>query len=77
MFTGNSSFIILSFHYTHDNHSFRIGRTGRVGNTGRATSFFDFNTDGGIVHGLVKILSEAKQPVPDWLTGGRRYGGGF
>ena len=27
---------------------FRIGRTGRVGNTGRATSFWDHMTDGGI-----------------------------
>jgi len=56
----------------------RIGRTGRVGNTGRATSFFDFNTDGGIVSPLVKMLTDAKQPVPDWLGGsaGRR-GGGF
>ena len=45
----------------------RIGRTGRVGNTGRATSFFDSNTDGGIARGLVKVLTDAKQPVPDWL----------
>merc|ERR1712114_123586 len=61
----------------------RIGRTGRVGNTGRATSFFDFNADGELVKPLVKILTDAKQPVPDWLAGGgsgsgmggRRFGG--
>merc|ERR1711973_493197 len=59
----------------------RIGRTGRVGNTGRATSFIDFNTDGDIIQPLVKVLTDAKQPVPDWLAGGgsgmggRRYGG--
>jgi len=62
----------------------RIGRTGRVGNTGRATSFIDFNTDGDIINPLVKVLTDAKQPVPDWLAGGgsggcgmggRRYGG--
>jgi len=52
----------------------RIGRTGRVGNTGRATSFFDFNTDGGIVRELVNILTDAKQPVPDWLGGGASRG---
>jgi len=57
----------------------RIGRTGRCGNTGRATSFVDFNTDGDIVRDLIPILNDAKQPVPDWLggggMGGRRYGG--
>ena len=54
----------------------RIGRTGRVGNTGRATSLWDWNTDGGIQRELVNILSDAKQPIPDWLAvggGGRRY----
>jgi len=58
----------------------RIGRTGRVGNTGRATSFFDFNSDRDIVQPLVKILTDANQAVPDWLAGGgmdgRRFGGG-
>merc|ERR1719348_2441005 len=59
----------------------RIGRTGRCGNTGRATSFVDFNTDGNIVRALIPILNDAGQPVPDWLggggggMGGRRYGG--
>jgi len=53
----------------------RIGRTGRVGNTGRATSLWDWNTDGGIQRELVKILTEAKQPVPDWLGGGSGSGG--
>jgi len=55
----------------------RIGRTGRVGNTGRATSFFDFNTDGGIVADLVKMLTDAKQPVPDWLGGSAGRRGGY
>merc|ERR1712154_569840 len=48
----------------------RIGRTGRVGNTGRATSYWDWNTDGGIQRELVNILSDAKQPIPDWLAMG-------
>ena len=49
-----------------------------MGNTGRATSFFDFNTDGGIVSDLVKMLMDAKQPDPNWLGGaaGRRGGHG-
>lgn len=45
----------------------RIGRTGRVGNPGRATSFFDSSVDSPIASQLVQILSDAQQVVPDWL----------
>jgi len=34
----------------------RIGRTGRCGNIGRATSFFDPVTDSALARPLVKIL---------------------
>jgi len=51
----------------------RIGRTGRVGNTGRATSFFDMGDDHGIARDLVGMLRKAGQPVPDWLGSGRFY----
>lgn len=53
-----------------DEYVHRIGRTGRVGNRGRATSFFDSNVDGPLVTDLVKILKQAGQPVPDWLISG-------
>lgn len=44
----------------------RIGRTARIGNGGRATSFFnDRNEDIGV--DLVKILLESKQEIPDFL----------
>lgn len=44
----------------------RIGRTGRIGNKGVATSFFnDRNED--LAPDLVKILLESKQTVPDFL----------
>ncbi|KAL6712415.1 hypothetical protein ACN47E_000292 [Coniothyrium glycines] len=44
----------------------RIGRTARIGNEGRATSFFnDRNEDIG--EDLVKLLLESKQEVPDFL----------
>ena len=33
----------------------RIGRTGRVGNTGRATSFFDERENAGLARPLVKV----------------------
>jgi len=45
----------------------RIGRTGRVGNTGRATSFYERNTDLEIAKGLVVMLSQCGQSTPDWL----------
>ncbi|XP_043481590.1 ATP-dependent RNA helicase vasa-like isoform X1 [Leptopilina heterotoma] len=52
----------------------RIGRTGRVGNKGRATSFYNHEKDSPLAEALVKILRQAGQPVPDFLGGsGRGY----
>lgn len=63
-----------------DDYVHRIGRTGRVGNKGRATSFYDMEADAGIAADLVKILTQAEQNVPDFLegmsTGGASFGGG-
>lgn len=62
-----------------DDYVHRIGRTGRVGNKGRATSFFDMENDSAIAGDLVKILTQAGQQVPDFLQGmsggGGSYGG--
>ncbi|KAI9227299.1 MAG: P-loop containing nucleoside triphosphate hydrolase protein [Piptocephalis tieghemiana] len=70
-----------------DDYVHRIGRTGRAGNMGIATSFFNRGNK-GIVRDLVELLSEANQEVPPWLEtvareasfgrggGGRRGGGG-
>ena len=47
-----------------------------MGNTGRATSFFNFKFDRGIVHDLTRVVTDAKQAVPEWLgAGGRAYHG--
>ena len=46
----------------------RIGRTGRVGNLGLATSFFN-ERNRNICGDLLNILVEAKQEVPSWLEG--------
>ncbi|KAG5833331.1 hypothetical protein ANANG_G00274800 [Anguilla anguilla] len=68
----------------------RIGRTGRVGNLGLATSFFN-DKNSNITKDLLDILVESKQEVPSWLeslayehqhkstTRGRskRFSGGF
>merc|ERR1712241_583255 len=64
-----------------DEYVHRIGRTGRVGNTGKATTFFDPGHDSGVAGDLTKILSDAGQEVPDFLgsdmSGFGDGGGGF
>ncbi|XP_076463015.1 ATP-dependent RNA helicase DDX4-like [Babylonia areolata] len=69
-----------------DEYVHRIGRTGRCGNLGKATSFYSNDTDYALAGNLVKILSEARQEVPDWLAeyaasggagGGDRFSGRF
>lgn len=50
-----------------DDYVHRIGRTGRVGNSGRATSFFDPEQDRALGGDLIKILEGSGQVVPDFL----------
>ena len=38
----------------------RIGRTGRIGNKGKATSFFQPGKDERLARSLVKVLSQVK-----------------
>ncbi|KAG7481446.1 hypothetical protein MATL_G00066900 [Megalops atlanticus] len=45
-----------------DEYVHRIGRTGRCGNTGRAVSFFDPQTDTPLARSLVKVLSGCFSP---------------
>lgn len=49
-----------------DDYVHRIGRTGRAGNTGASTAFFN-RGNRNIVRGLVELLREANQEVPSWL----------
>jgi ATP-dependent RNA helicase DDX3X len=70
-----------------DDYVHRIGRTGRAGNTGIATAFFN-RGNRGIVRELIDLLKEANQEVPAFLEtiaressfgggrGGRSGGGG-
>ncbi|KAI1771718.1 DEAD-domain-containing protein [Hypoxylon cercidicola] len=44
----------------------RIGRTGRIGHTGTATSFYT-DRDEGIAPDLTATLMDTQQPVPDFL----------
>lgn len=50
-----------------DEYVHRIGRTGRIGNQGRATSFFDPDGDQPLAAALVRILHQADQQVPVFL----------
>ena len=60
--------------YTH-----RIGRTGRAGNTGFSTAFFNRNNL-SIARDLIDLLKEASQVIPQWLvdiSSERSFGGGY
>lgn len=50
-----------------DDYVHRIGRTGRAGNVGIATAFFNRNNK-NVVKGLIDLLNEANQEVPDFLN---------
>jgi ATP-dependent RNA helicase DDX3X len=50
-----------------DDYVHRIGRTGRAGNTGIATAFFNRGNK-NITRDLLELLREANQEIPPWLT---------
>lgn len=43
---------------TIDEYVHRIGRTGRLGNAGRAVSFYDSSCDSSLASDLVRILKQ-------------------
>lgn len=43
-----------------DEYVHRIGRTGRLGNEGKATSFYDSSRDRNLAANLVKILEQVR-----------------
>lgn len=49
-----------------DDYVHRIGRTGRAGNTGISTAFFN-RGNRNIVRDLIELLREANQEIPPWL----------
>ncbi|KAG0174411.1 ATP-dependent RNA helicase ddx3x [Apophysomyces sp. BC1034] len=61
-----------------DDYVHRIGRTGRAGNTGLATAFFNRGNK-NVVNDLVDILKEANQEIPSFLESvsreNRSFGG--
>ena len=59
-----------------DDYVHRIGRTGRAGNTGLSTAFFN-RGNRGIVRDLLELLKEANQDVPSFLENIARESSGF
>lgn len=59
-----------------DDYVHRIGRTGRAGNTGLSTAFFN-RGNRGIVRDLLELLKEANQDVPGFLENISREASGF
>jgi ATP-dependent RNA helicase DDX3X len=59
-----------------DDYVHRIGRTGRAGNTGISTAFFN-RGNRGVVRDLLDLLKEANQEVPSFLEAIAREGAGF
>lgn len=59
-----------------DDYVHRIGRTGRAGNTGLSTAFFN-RGNRGVVRDLLDLLKEAHQEVPAFLENIAREGSGF
>jgi ATP-dependent RNA helicase DDX3X len=64
---------------TIDDYVHRIGRTGRAGNTGVATSFVNERTSRAVLGELLQLLDEANQEVPTWfeqlISSSSSYGG--
>jgi ATP-dependent RNA helicase DDX3X len=60
---------VINFDLPNDIEEYvhRIGRTGRVGNLGLATSFFNDKNRNMAVE-LVELLAEANQKIPEWLA---------
>ena len=59
-----------------DDYVHRIGRTGRAGNTGMSTAFFN-RGNRGVCRDLIELLKEANQEVPAFLETIAREGSGF
>jgi len=59
---------VVNFHMpaTIEEYVHRIGRTGRAGKKGLATTFIG-QSDGGVIRELRNVLKDANEVVPDWF----------
>ena len=60
-FRGVAHVINYDLPKTIEEYVHRIGRTGRLGNSGKSTSFYDSRADCGIAADLVKVLADSHQ----------------
>ena len=63
MFSGLVVGVVVSLCLFSEDYVHRIGRTGRVGNAGRATSFFVPSEDGSLAPALCHSLGQAEQVI--------------
>ena len=56
--------------------SILLGRTGRVGNPGKAISFVDETYDAELLDKLIPLCQDAGVPIDDWMEEIRQSGGG-
>jgi len=59
-----------------DEYVHRVGRSGRVGNVGKATSFFDPSSDAEVQGPLVRLLTDSGVEMPGFLSGDGDFGDG-
>merc|ERR1712228_614956 len=59
-----------------DEYVHRVGRTGRLGNLGKATSFYDRESDSGVAGALVNILVQSGVEVPAFMGEGEEAAAG-
>ena len=55
---------------------FFAGRTGRVGNPGKAISFVDGDYDAELLTKLIPLCLNANVPIADWMNEMAESGGG-
>lgn len=70
--------MVVNFDFPNDMESYihRIGRTGRAGKKGNATSFFVPEKNGRVAQELIDILGRTEQNIPDELRNCGGYSGG-
>jgi len=59
-----------------DEYVHRVGRTGRVGNPGKAISFVDETYDADLLVKLIPLCLKADVPIADWMNEIAESGGG-
>jgi len=67
--------LVVNYDYPNnvEDYVHRIGRTARSGHEGVSLTMFNMRVDNKQIPDLIKVLKEAKQPIPRELTCGSQY----